>query len=180
MGIYFKFSMIFHVCLPLLYHSRIHFVGLQVDPLWLQEICYREEAPQHAYNSWGGVNRWDPEAWEFLFFFSFSTSVFFCFCTEKNISKRDKPLELYHAIACHSHIAGPPGAAQDTKREWAPYLAGYQGMGEAGSGEVVGEMWWLLSTGFQSRFPPHFTGLQRSNSHISRKIHQVSVNQVFQ
>lgn len=46
-----------------------------------KEICYREEAPQHAYNSWG--------------------------------------------------------AAQDTKREWAPYLAGYRGMGEVHHGGAL-------------------------------------------
>eukprot|EP00435_Cladocopium_sp_Y103_P025488 s2766_g6.t1 len=46
-----------------------------------KEICYREEAPQHAYNSWG--------------------------------------------------------AAQDTKREWAPYLAGFKGMGEVHHGGAL-------------------------------------------
>ena len=54
-----------------------------------EEICYREEAPQHAYNSWG--------------------------------------------------------APQDTKREWAPYLAGYRGMGEAGFRACAGR--------FASEFP---------------------------
>jgi len=43
-----------------------------------KEICYREEAPQHSYNSWG--------------------------------------------------------SSQEKKREWAPYLAGYRGMGEVHSG----------------------------------------------